>query len=464
MDVERRPIASLQLDPANARLHPDRNLEAIKASLTRFGQQKPIVIDTDGVVVAGNGTLEAARELGWTELDVVQTPLGRAEAVAFAIADNRTAELAAWDQEALATLLGGLDELDGTGFTQDDLERMFPPEEAGAGDEEGGPDELPSDPVTRPGDLWVLGDHRVLCGDCTSHANLVRLVEGRTYAMAITSPPYASQRAYDEESEFKPIPPDEYVDWFEGVQLRVGEHLAPDGSWFVNIKEHCEDGQRHPYVKDLVLAHVRRWHWRWVEEYAWIHGGTTKAVNQRFKNGWEPVFQFTRQRPHKFNPEAVMHPTDSVPDWGGDHPSMEHLQGQAKQIGSNASLQGSAAGGKDAATEGWAYPSNVLSVGKNREALGHTAAFPVALPRFFVQAYTDEGDLVLDPFLGSGSTLVACDLEGRGCLGLEISPAYCDLVVRRWEALSGAQAHLEGGGSYQATRAARIESGAPGAP
>ena len=116
MKSELVPISSLSSDPANVRKHGQRNLDAIKASLKRFGQQKPIVVDANGVVVAGNGTLEAARSLGWDEIAIVRTSLTGAEATAFAIADNRTAELAEWDDEALAETLATLDDFESIGF------------------------------------------------------------------------------------------------------------------------------------------------------------------------------------------------------------------------------------------------------------------------------------------------------------------------------------------------------------
>jgi len=244
--------------------------------------------------------------------------------------------------------------------------------------------------VTQPGDLWLLGDHRLLCGDSRNADDVGLLMDGELLTVAVTSPPYASQRKYDESTDFVPIPPDDYIEWFDGVQANVAKHMSDDGSWFINIKEHCEDGQRSLYVKDLTLPHVRDWGWRFVDEYIWTHGGTPKAVKQCFKNGWESIFQFAKGG-YKFRPDAVRHATDAIPGFPygqGLHPVMEDVQGDTegmrrKQRGSNASLQGSSAGGKAihdavaAATHGKVYPSNVLSIGKNREALGHSAAYPV---------------------------------------------------------------------------------------
>ena len=155
-------------------------------------------------------------------------------------------------------------------------------------EDDGVPDvpDIPEDPVTQPGDIWIMGDHRLICADCASTQSVTTLLDGQKINIAISSPPYASQIKYDETSPFKPIHPDEYLDWFEPVQANIAQHLADDGSWFLNIKEHCEEGQRVLYVKDLTLAHVRRWGWNFVDEFIWTHGGTPKAVNQRFKNGW----------------------------------------------------------------------------------------------------------------------------------------------------------------------------------
>jgi DNA modification methylase len=474
-------VDDLTLDPANVRAHPQRNLDAMIGSLKRFGQQKPIVVDRDGIVRAGNGLLRAARLLGWEHVAAYMTELDGAEATAFAIADNRTAELSEWIPGSLSVQMQSLiDEgfdLGPLGWDENDLKNIlegdWSDEGIGAAEpEEGELPAVPAEPVTKAGDLWVMGDHRLICGDCRSADDVRAVLDGNQITVAITSPPYASQRKYDETTEFKPISQEDYVEWFDAVQANIAVHLAEDGSWFVNIKEHCEDGERVLYVKDLTLAHVREWGWRFVDEFIWTHGGTPKAVKQRFKNAFEPVFQFTRGR-HKFRPDAVMHPIKNQDDdssgWFGSgiHPNREDIQRHGfkegarrkgvdvrgpdprqakKQVGSNAALQGKSAGGKAihdavaANTFGMAYPSNCLAMGKNSEALGHPAAFPITLPEFFFKAYSDAGDMTFDPFLGSGSTLIAAEQTGRRCAGVEISPAYCDVIVKRWENLTGQKA------------------------
>ena len=196
MKTEVVDISTLTLDPANARRHDERNLEAIRASLLRWGQQKPLVVDEQGVVVAGNGTLEAARALGWTEITVVRTDLAGAERIAFAIADNRTSELAAWDDDVLARALEALkgdesvDEL-ATGFSADEIDAIVH-DMMGSGEDLDDPEapEPPDKATTRPGDLWVLGDHRLLCGDSSSVEDVDRLLAGATVQLVNTDPPY----------------------------------------------------------------------------------------------------------------------------------------------------------------------------------------------------------------------------------------------------------------------------------
>jgi DNA modification methylase len=213
--VKRVPIDSVHLDPANVRRHPERNLAAISASLARFGQVKPIVIDGKGIVRAGNGTLEAARALGWKDIEVTQTGLEGSEATAFAIADNRTAELAEWDSTGLAETLRALQsedfDLAAVGYSSDDVDELLktladdvldngaPPEDPGPQIDRA--DELQAKWQVKPGDLWVIpskttqGEHRILCGNSTKADDVTRVCDGQVQ-MCVTSPPYWSLRDY----------------------------------------------------------------------------------------------------------------------------------------------------------------------------------------------------------------------------------------------------------------------------
>ena len=434
-----RPITDFRLLDGNPRRGGGA---ACKRSLSRFGQRKPIVVREDGTVEAGNTTLKAALELGWSELAAVAFGDDDATAKAFALADNRTSELGSFDLAALAAMAvevqaadPGL--LEAASYSEADLNALLAGQRVP--EKRTDPDavpEPPAIPVTQPGDIWLLGPHRIICGDCRDFGTVEKLLAGERVNVAFTSPPYASQRAYDESSGFRPIPPDEYVDWFEDVQSSVRAVLAEDGSWFVNIKEHCDDGQRHLYVKDLTIAHVRRWGWLFVDELCWVdtRNGVPGGWPNRFKDAWEPVFHFAVNGKIKFSPLA-----------NGEHSAdvFAYSPENAK------SSSGSGLLGADKALgmrEGVARPSNVVQIPAAASIGLHSAPFPVDLAAWFIRAYSDTGDTVFDPFMGSGSTLIAAHREQRTAYGCEISPVYCDVILRRYQEHAGTKPVLESTG------------------
>ena len=474
-------LSSLKRWPGNPRNNAAAVAEVAK-SIKRFGFGAPMIANrADRMLIGGDTRYQAAELLALDKVPVRFLDLPHAEARALALADNKLGEIATWDDAALADVLreiGAADEtlLAETGFSDAELAALLGETVEPVPEPEGGAPAIDESkpPVSQFGEMFELGSHRLVCGDVRDKSTIAQLliVMGKKRVhCAVTSPPYASQRTYDAEgSDFKPIPPDEYCDWFDAVQANVRALLAPDGSFLLNIKEHCEDGSRHLYVKDLTIAHVRKWGWRFVDEYVWIHGGTPRAVVNRFKNGWEPIFHFTLAESFKFRPESVRKVSGDAEKWAiqkydGAHPADEDKQGvnaadlKRKLIkegrGTAAKMQGSLRGGaairaavQDAtAGESLAYPSNVISPGKNREALGHAAAYPVGLAEFFIQAYSDVGDLVFDPFMGSGSTLIAAAIHGRAAVGVELSPLYCDIIRRRWTRWAIANGQKPGSGA-----------------
>jgi DNA modification methylase len=421
----------------NPKKHPDAQVKDLMRSIKRFGWGAVILARPNGEVIAGHGRLEAAKRLKMQRVPVRFLDLDPAEAHLLALADNKLTEVGEWDdalvREILASAKSDGSDITGLGWNDEEILALLAnestagltdPDETADADEIDRAEELQAKWLVRPGDLWACGDHLVICGDCRDPSVLDRLFGEHRAAIAVTSPPYASQRKYDEESGFKPIHPDEFVDWFDAVQDGVRAHLAEDGSWFVNIKEHCEDGQRHLYVNDLVAAHVRRWGWRYIDGLVWTHSGTPMEVHRRFKNGWEPVFHFARVHDFKFRPKNVQHESDAVP---GEYSKKKRgridtadSQGRTGDIFANPEHG-----------PGMAYPSNVLKLGKNRESWGHGAAFPVELPEFFVKAYTDPGDIVFEPFTGSGTTIVAAHRNRRRGFGCELSPKYVAVTLER---------------------------------
>jgi hypothetical protein len=420
-----------------------------------------------------------------------------ATAKAFALADNRTAELGGYDDQALAALIAEIQAADAelfaaTGWSDADLTDLLGKLEAAADPPDPDDDDVPENApaITVAGDLWILGPHRLLCGDARDTTDVDRVVAGATVNIAFTSPPYADRRKYDETTTFRPIPPDDYVEWFAPVAANVAAHLTGDGSWFVNIKPGAEGLDTELYVLDLVAAHVRQWGWHFATEFCWERNGVPKQPVLRVKNQFEPVYQFARDR-WKFRPDHVRHPTDdailSLGAGSGDT-SWSERQGKAgvipperraKKARSSGTFtrhqgqpgdivephqrvrhhaksnggrsmpdsQGSGESLGVARMEGFAYPGNRLpTFTGTHTALGHAAAFPVGLPGWFIKAFTDPGDVVYEPFAGSGSTIIAAEKESRVCVAVEISPAYCDIICRRYQELTGTKPILEATG------------------
>jgi DNA modification methylase len=453
--IELRSIRALLPYARNSRTHTEEQIAQIAASIREFGWTNPILVDEDGTIIAGHARLLAARHLGMDRVPViVLSHLTPAQKRALVIADNKLALNAGWDEEMLRAELASLQEvgfdMDVVGFSDEELHSLLAgresavPEEA-ADVEEAIPDE-PLKPVTRPGDVWLIGRHRLICGDCRDWDTLrALLIDRRQPDMAITSPPYATQREYDASSGFKPIRAEDYVEWYSVVAAALKEILAPDGSYFLNIKEHAVDGERHLYVKDLVIAHKRLWGWRFVDEFCWrkTDNGVPGGWNNRFKNAWEPVFHFCKQQEIKFRPKAVGHESEDCFDYSPDNPKSTSGSGL---LGTGPRGQAAGMEGADDSAgrfRGIARPSNVIEVKTESSQGSHSAPFPRALVEFFIRAFTDAGDAVFDPFLGSGTTMAAAHVLSRTGYGCEISPAYCDVILRRMMNLGAESPRLE---------------------
>ncbi|MBZ5726846.1 MAG: ParB N-terminal domain-containing protein [Acidobacteriia bacterium] len=441
--IEIWPVDRLVPYARNARTHSPEQIAQIAASIVEFGFNAPILVDSNAGIVAGHGRLLAARKLGLPEVPVVVLDhLSETQRRAYVLADNRIAMNAGWDENVLASELREL-ERDGmdlalVGFSDAELEALLDDGEAPPEDVDEVP-EPPAQPVTQPGDVWLIGNHRLICGDCRD-GETVRVLFGNVLAnVVVTSPPYATQREYDSTSGFKPVLPDEYCDWYRDVAANIQSILAPDGSYFLNIKEHADDGERDLYVKDLVIAHRRQWGWRFVDEFCWrkTDNGVPGGWGNRFKNAWEPVFHFCRQSEIKFRPTAAGHVSEDCFDYSPNNPKSTSGSGL---LGTGA--RGNAAGkpgavDNDGRHEGVARPSNVIEVKSESSQGSHSAPFPRALVEFFLLAFSDPGDLIYDPFMGSGTTMAGAALLDRTGYGCEISPAYCDVIVRRVTSLIG---------------------------
>lgn len=264
----------------------------------------------------------------------------------------------------------------------------------------------------------------IFLGDCR---HLLPTIPEKSVDLIVTSPPYADQRQH----VYGGIKPDEYVEWFLPIAAELKRVLKPTGSFILNIKERVVNGERHTYVLELILE-MRKQGWLWTEEYIWhkknCHPG--KWPN-RFRDAWERCLHFTLQKDFAMYQEEVMVP---MGDWR--HSRLKKLS--ETDMRRDNSKVGSGFGKRIANWVGreLAYPTNVLHLPTECFNRKHCATFPVDLPDWFIRLFTQEGDVVLDPFLGSGTTAVACVKLDRRYMGIEIDPDFVEVSKQRIKEVS----------------------------
>ena len=254
----------------------------------------------------------------------------------------------------------------------------------------------------------------IIQGDCLE---VLKPFSDDIFDLIITSPPYADRRM----QTYGGIKPEQYVEWFLPRSEQFLRVLKPTGSFVLNIKEKVENGERHTYVLELILA-LRKQGWLWTEEYVWHKRNCYPGKwPNRFRDAWERCLHFTKERKFKMNQQTVMVP---MGDWA---------ETRLKSLGKNDVVRfdsqvGSGFGKNIAnwAQRSMAYPTNVLHLATECGNNNHSAAFPRALPEWFIKLFTDEGDQVLDPFAGSGTTIEVAKELRRNAVGIEILLEYCE--------------------------------------
>lgn len=438
LNVEYRRVQALIAYARNPRTHSDTQVGKIAASIVEYGWTNPILVDGDNGIIAGHGRLAAARKLGLTEVPVIELGhLSPAQKRAYVIADNRLALDAGWDEAMLALELSELSEegyaLELTGFESFEIDSLLADAQDASkpqeGDAEGGDeadcdttDDVPTAPVvsvSRTGDVWSLGPHRLICGDATDPDVVAALMQGDVARLCFTSPPYGNQRDYTSGG---------IGDW-DGLMRGVFSRLpmADDAQVLVNLGLIHRDNEVIPYW-DGWLSWMRQQGWRRFAWYVWDQGpGMPGDWQGRLAPSFEFVFHFNRssRKPNKIVPCK--------------HAGQEsHLRAD----GSSTAMRG-----KDGEVGGWTHkgqptqdtriPDSVIRVMRHKGKIGqdidHPAVFPVALPEFAIEAYTDSGDVVFEPFGGSGTTLLAAQRTDRICRSVEIAPEYVDVAIKRFQ-------------------------------
>lgn len=368
-----RPISQLVHDPRNARTHNAKNLQAIRDSLAKFEQRKPVVVRrSDMRVIAGNGTMDAALALGWTHLACVLVDDDDTTAAAYGLADNRTAELAEWDDETLAALMAELDEAgasEGLGWTDREVTRLLDEAARGEAGEDPGAMEPPANPVSVAGGVYRLGPHVLVCGDCTDPAVWDKALEGRRPALCATDPPYGVGFGYDV-----------HQDTPEALDRLVAGVMPL-------ILARCERALITPGNSNQRRYPPPAW------TLCWVTPTATGRTPWGF-SGWQPIMAY------------------------GSDPFL--------------------ANGRGCQPDTWGtYDSSAM--GDDAKARGEGAAHPCSKPLNFWTWLVERGsvhreDLIMDPFMGSGTTLIVAAKLGKVAAGIELSPAYCDVIRRRWGA------------------------------
>jgi DNA modification methylase len=411
--IEMLPIGSLKPYAGNARTHSKRQLKQIADSIRQFGFTNPVLVSDNGEIIAGHGRVRAASELGIESVPTLKlSHLNAEERRAYVLADNKLAENAGWDEEILAIEFQALLDLDFdlslTGFSIAEIDLTFEHVNA-AKDADGPEDDIPVPPpeaVTKPGDLWILGDHRLLCGDSRSMAAVARLMDGRPADLIFTDPPYN-------------VPIDGHAGGLGAIHHREfafasGEMNAEQFTAF--LRETL--GVAAAVAKDGAIAFVCM---------DWRH-------NRELQNAADGVFSELKNL-------CVWNKTNG--GMGSFYRSKHELVFVYK-VGSLPHTNGFGLGETGRyRTNVWDYPG-VSSLGADRgETLAmHPTVKPVALVEDAIKDCSRRGEIVLDIFGGSGTTLIAAERSGRRARLLEYDPAYCDVTIQRWQKLTGRDAVL----------------------
>jgi DNA modification methylase len=405
--IEHRPIGKLVPYARNARTHSEAQVGLIAGSIREYGFTNPVLVDGAGGIIAGHGRVLAARQLGLETVPVIELAhLSEAQKRAYVLADNRLAEQAGWDPELLAIELADLQDLGvdplSLGFEAAEIDALFRDDMADPREEE--VPEPPVTPASRPGDMWRLGDHRLLCGDATDRSAVERLLDGVAPHLMVTDPPYgvnydpawrnragasATRRtgkvANDDRADWRAawalFPGDVAYVWHGALHAgTVAESLAAEG---------FEIRAQIVWAKERLVLSRGHYHWQ-----------------------HEPCWYAVRGKGH----------------WSGDRKQSTLWQIPGRD--------------QDAATV-------------------HGTQKPVECMRRPILNNSSPGQAIYEPFCGSGSTLIAAETTGRACHAMELDPRYVDVAVTRWEAFTGKTASLEGEGlSFAALREARQAEGA----
>ena len=418
MNIEKIDISVLIPYARNARTHSDEQIAQIAGSIKEFGFNNPVLIDKDNGVIAGHGRLAAARKLGLNEVPCIRLEhLTETQRKAYILADNRIALNSGWEAELLSLelseLLDGGVNLESLGFDADEIDALLNKIEPTEGltDEDATP-EVPEEPVTKPGDVWILGKHRLMCGDSTSIEQAEKLMGGVKGDMVFTDPPYnVAYEGRGEKNKLGPIKNDNMSD--------------------ESFEQFCRDvfATYHSIMKPLACIYV-------------CHPDSQTAPKLAFEKTFGELF--------KKSSTVIWVKQSAGMGW-------QDYRAQHEPI-----LYGWKEGSGKHFYCGDRSKTTVWKIGRDAQAsYVHPTQKPVALPEEAINNSSKGEDVIIDLFGGSGSTLIACEKTGRVNRSMELDPKYCDVIVKRWQDFTGKQATLESTGQTysELTNKSEIQNG-----
>lgn len=474
MEVKLVKIAEIKPYDRNPR-NNDGAVDAVAASIKEFGWRQPIVVDRDGVIIAGHTRYKAAQKLKCKEVPVVVAEnLTDEQVKAYRLADNKTGELAEWDTALLDEELTELADFDMSQFGFDTILQ----EEARESEEDDYEVELPEEPKAKPGDIYQLGRHRLMCGDCTIGENIDKLLDGKTARITITSPPYGVGKDYEEkgiETWKKTI--SGVINAIKGKTILIVWNIAdlfstgtqysePTGAYSVEMMEQAgykmlynriwkKPGgvfSNNPYYTVTTKP---------VQDYEYLYCFAEKDAEKRLDE--IKAYLFTEAKKAKLNDKIIKElggPGAMCGHWFTNHqwafinsknykkifnyckknkiPAFEKEYDELENEYKRKIIFSHCLSKEDFSSWGmygvWEFNTVHKRLG------GHAAAFPIELPSRFIKMHTYRDDLILDPFGGTGTTLIAAEELGRNCATMEREPKYVDVIIDRWENLTGEKA------------------------
>lgn len=432
--IEWWPIDRPKPYPKNARKLSARAVDTVAKSIKEFGWRQPIVVDKHEVIVVGHTRLLAAQKLELERVPVhVARELTAAQIRAYRLMDNRAAEETDWDMPTLEQELSELRalevDLSTTGFTSNEIDRAL--RHAG-GIEEDAVVQPPKEPASQAGDIWLLGKHRVICGDCTDKKTVQKLLAGREPHLLVTDPPYGIQL----DSEWRDRAG---VNRAKATPSYMKKRIAGHTQTSISGDTRADWSDAFALVPSLEIAYV--WHaslytlevlqgllrlgFLYPQQIVW-NKGIAAMTRTHYWYQHEPCWFVCRHEP-------CWYVRKKNAPWFG-------------KAGENTTV--------------WDAPSpKMIMGGSDEKKYDHPTQKPVALMQRPIQNHLQHGELVYEPFLGSGTTLIAAEMTERACLGIELDPQYVDVVIDRWQQYTGEKATLDGDGrTFDEIKAARPRS------